>query len=60
MPLHKDGDNEEVGNYRGIILGCSVAKVFLKVVVRRLRRFAEDRILTEAQGGRSHRKCSNQ
>ena len=26
--LHKDGDNEEVGNYRRIAFGCSVAKVY--------------------------------
>ena len=27
VPLHKDGDNEEVGNYRGVALDCSMAKV---------------------------------
>ena len=63
VPLHKDGDNGEVGNYREIAVCCSMAKVFMRVVARRLRlgRFAEDRILTEAQGGfRSHRRCSRQ
>ena len=61
MCLHKDGDNEEVGNYRGVALGCSVAKVFMRVMARRLGRFAEDRILMEAQGEfRSHRSCSDQ
>ena len=50
MPLHKDGDNEEVGNYRGIAVGCSMAMVFMRVMARRLGRFAEDRILTEVQG----------
>ena len=60
MPL-KDGDNEEVGNYKGIALGCSMVKVFMRVMVTRLGRFAEDRILTEAQGGfRSHKGCSDQ
>ena len=60
VPLH-DGDNEEVENYRGIALGCSMAKVFMIVMVRGLRRFAEDRIFREAQGGfRSHRRCSDQ
>ena len=29
VPLYKDGDNEEVGNYRGVALGCSVANVFM-------------------------------
>ena len=33
----------------------------MRVMARRLGRFAEDRILTEAQGGfRSHRGSSNQ
>ena len=43
VPLHKDGDNEEVGNYRGVVLGCSVATVFMRVIARRLGRFAEDK-----------------
>ena len=60
MPLHKDGDNEGVGNYRGLALGCSMAMV-MGVMARRLGRFAEDRILTEAQEWFwSHRKCSDQ
>ena len=33
MPLHKDGANEEEGNYRGIALCCSMAKVFMSVIV---------------------------
>ena len=50
----------EVGNYRRIALGCSMVKVFMRVMARRFGRFAEDRILTEAQGGfRSHRRCSD-
>ncbi len=61
VPLHKDGDNEEVGNYREIALGCSMTKVFMRVMARRLGRFAEEGILTETQGGfRSHRRCSDQ
>ena len=33
----------------------------MTVIARRLGRFSEDRILTEAQGGfRSHRGCSDQ
>ena len=27
VSLQKDCDNEEVGNYRGVALGCSMAKV---------------------------------
>ena len=48
VPLHKDGDVEHVGNYRGIALGYSVVKMFVRVLARRLGQFAEDRILTEA------------
>ena len=50
VPLHKDGDVEQVGNYRRIPSGCSVGRVFVRVLSR-LGRFAENRILTEAQGG---------
>ena len=40
---------------------CSMVKVFVRVLTRRLGRFAEDRILTEAQGGfRSGKICSDQ
>ena len=31
-----------------ISLDCSLAKVFMRVVARKLGRFSEDRILTEA------------
>ncbi len=41
---------ELVGNYRGTALGYSVVKVVVRVLVRKLGRFSEDRILTEAQG----------
>ena len=51
VPLHKEGDVEHVGNYREIALGCNVAKVFVRILVRMLERFAEDRILTDVQGG---------
>ena len=35
-----------------------MARIFMRVMARRLRRFAEDRILTEEQEGfRSHRRC---
>ena len=38
-----------------------MVKVFARVLVRRLERFAVDRILTEAQGGfRSGKRCSYQ
>ena len=38
-----------------------MAKVFMRVMARRLGRFSEDSILPEAQGGfRSQRKCLDQ
>ena len=54
-------DVEQLGSWSGIALGCSVVKVFMRVLARRLGRFAEDRTLTQAQGGfRSGRRCSDQ
>ena len=35
VPLHKNDDNVEVKNYREIALSCSVAMVFIRVLVRR-------------------------
>ena len=61
MALHKGGDSEVVGNYRGIALGSCVAKVFTRLLTKRLGEYAEDQILTEAQGGfRAKRSCSDQ
>ena len=61
VPLYKSGDSEVAGNYRGIALGSCVAKVFTRVLTRRLGEYAEGRILTEAQGGfRAKRSCSDQ
>ena len=47
VPLYKSGDSEVAGNYRGIALGSCVAKVFTRVLTRRLGEYAEERILTE-------------
>ena len=61
MPLYKDGDPEKASNYRGIALGTCVVKVLAKLLSRRLSTFAEEEILTEAQGGfRSERRCADQ
>ena len=53
MPLFKSEDTEVASKYRGIALGSCVAKVFTRCscLTRRLGEFAEERILTEAQGG---------
>ena len=59
--LHNYSDVEQVDNYRWVAISCSVVKVCVRVLARRLGRFAEDRILTEAQGGfRSSWRCSDQ
>lgn len=42
------GDSEVVGNYRGIVLGSCVAKVFTRLLTKRLE-YLED--ITEAQTG---------
>ena len=61
VPLFKSGDTEVASNYRGIALGSCVAKVFTRCLTRRLGEFAEERILTEAQGGfRGKRSCADQ
>ena len=51
VPLYKDGDPEKASNYRGIALGSCMVKVLAKLLSRRLSTFAEEEILTEAQGG---------
>ena len=56
VPLYKSGDSEVA-----IVLGSCVAKVFTRVLTRRLGEYAEERILTEAQGGfQAKRSCSDQ
>ncbi len=37
---HKDAYVEPVGNYRGIVLGCVVVKMFVRVLAGRLELFA--------------------
>ena len=52
---------EQVSNCRQIALGCSVVKVFVRVLARRFGGFAEDRILTKVQEGfRSGRRWLDQ
>ena len=51
MPLVKAGDKEVAGNYRGITLGCCVAKMMTRVLADRLNKFSENHIVTEGQGG---------
>ena len=36
LTLHKDGNVEQVGNYREIELGCSVVKMFVRWLAKSL------------------------
>ena len=47
----KAGDMKVAGNYRGITLESSVAKMMTRVLAGRLTKFSENHILTEVQGG---------
>ena len=59
VPFHKDGDVEQVGNYRWLIrLYCSEG--VCKIIGEAVGKFAKDRILTEAQGGFRSGRCSDQ
>lgn len=50
IPLHKKGDKEQCGNYRGITLLSSVGKVLSTVLLKRIRPIL-DRFLEESQCG---------
>ena len=39
VSLYKDGDVEVIGKYRGISLGCCIAKVFKRLLAWRLGKF---------------------
>ncbi len=61
VPVFKDGDKEELDNYRGIALSCTVGKVFERVLDERIRTVSEERVMKEAQGGfRKGRGCADQ
>ena len=53
FPLHKDGDERDPMNYRGITLLSIVGKVFTRVLSNRLMSFAERKRfgIVEEQGG---------
>ena len=51
IPLHKKGDVNEVGNYRGITLLSTFGKLFSKVLNNRLCKWAEKyNVYIESQG----------
>lgn len=52
VPLHKRGDQEVVGNYRGISLLCSAYKIYAEILRNRLELEAERLgLLPESQAG---------
>lgn len=52
VPLHKRGDREQVGNYRGISLLCSGYKIYAQILNKRLQREVESKgMLPESQSG---------
>ena len=51
MPLHKEGSEKDLGNYRGITLSSHIGKVFCGVLTERLCRAVDGVVLGEAQGG---------
>lgn len=70
VPLHKDGDAQQTGNYRGISLLCTLGKVFCSILDARIKKFCEEvdpdgngeePRLSEEQGGfRPGRGCPDQ
>lgn len=59
--LHKKGDKNDPGNYRGIALANTVAKVFTSVLARKISKWCEEEnILPESQNGfRPNRGCED-
>lgn len=52
VPLYKRGDQEEVGNYRGISLLCTAYKVYAEVLRMRLEKVIEEKnLVPESQTG---------
>ena len=59
--LHKKGSKSDLKNYRTIAVGCTLWKVYLKVLERRLREMTEMYgIMCELQNGfRAGRRCQD-
>ena len=61
IPIYKKGDRRDLNNYRGITLNSCVAKMFSKIIAKKISEFLEEHnILTEVQGGfRYNRRCED-
>lgn len=51
VPLHKKGDVEKTGNYRGISLLCTAYKIYAEIIRQRLEEVERLKLLPESQGG---------
>ena len=60
IPIFKEGDKEDCGNYRGITLMSLVAKLFGRIINKKILALVEDTKLVEEQGGfRTKRGCTD-
>ncbi|XP_071960018.1 uncharacterized protein [Antedon mediterranea] len=61
VPIFKKGDRRNLDNYRGITLNSCIAKIYSRIISRRISEFLEEYdLLTEAQGGfRKDRQCED-
>ncbi|KAI5734098.1 hypothetical protein M8J77_002409 [Diaphorina citri] len=55
IPLHKKGDRKKCSNYRGITLTSQVAKLFERIIERKIRPLIEPLLAEEQYGFRSGR-----
>lgn len=52
IPLHKKGDEEQISNYRPIVIGCMMSRLVMKVITERLMMFViEKAVIPKRQLG---------
>ena len=52
VPIHKKGEQNDPGNYRGISLINSITKVFIGILTERLNKWVDKyKVINEAQAG---------
>jgi hypothetical protein len=57
VPLFKKGDTNLPGNYRGIALMPTAAKLYNKMILNRVRALVDTRLRDSQNGYRPHRSC---